>query len=111
MEGNVNNEDAKSGLELHSCPAEIDRSAAEGPVKTDSTQKYSEHCSAQTEEGNKAKKSFPEKRSSKLLKKFEEKLETNPANGAKNDKMPKRSAFKKGKLISRLRPCCVFTIL
>ena len=111
VEGNVNNEDAKSGLELHSCPEEIDRSAAEGPVKTDSTQKYSEHCSAQTEEGNKAKKSFPEKRSSKLLKKIEEKPETNPANGAKNDKMPKRSAFKKGKLISRLRPCCVFTIL
>ena len=109
--GNLNVGDAESEAELHSWRAEIDRSSAEGPAKTDRTQIH-EHFS-ETSQGEQSK--GEEKHDSlslneEILIESDEKIVTNPTDQAENEEMPKSFAFKQGELMRQLRPCFVFTI-
>ena len=125
---NVNNESVKSGPELHSreaSPAVIDRAGGEGLARTDISQintglggqtsqkiinndNYSEasmpriHGQGKEREEKSGKNCSPDERPSKLPKNTEEKLQTRPAECDEFKKMPQRSAFKKGRLISQI---------
>ena len=128
-EENVNNEGAKSGPELHSReagPAVIDRSGGEGLARTDISQintavggqrsqriinneNYSETSklrildrTAKEREEKSGENYISDERPSKLPKNTEEKIQTGLAMGDEFKKMPQRSAFKKGRLISEI---------
>ena len=123
---NVTNESAKSGPELHSreaspaspaSPPVIDRSeGAEGLARTAvggqrspriiNNEIYSSKLSRPGQAKERREKSgencIPDERPSKQPKNTEEKIPSGPAIGDELEKMPERSAFKKGGLSSQI---------
>ena len=118
---NVSNEAATSGPGLEcreASPAMIDKSGVEAPARTDISQiniavggqgsqrlakngNYSETSELRIQGQAKEKKEKDE-RPSKAPKNTEEKIQTGLAMGDEFKKMPQRSAFKKGRLISQI---------
>ena len=117
-EENLNNEAAKSGPELHS-RAVTDRTAVDRQTPTSPRIRNNENYSETSElritggrdqdrpeeksgESGENESDLPDERPSKLPKNTEEKISTGLARGDEFKKMPQRSAFKKGRLISEI---------